>query len=64
MHLKNTNALHFLWRANSQDDIKDYVMLVHVFSKANSPCCANRALQKTRPKNLPMSNKQLKGTFA
>ena len=32
---------------------KDYVMLVHIFGKVDSICCANWVLQKTSPKNLP-----------
>ena len=36
VRLKDTDALRFLWRANPQDDIKDYVMLVHTFGKVDS----------------------------
>ena len=28
-------------------------MLVHMLGKVDSPCCANWALRKTSPKNLP-----------
>ena len=37
VRLKDTDALRFLWRANPQDDIKDYVMLVHIFGEVYSP---------------------------
>ena len=53
VRLKDTDAPRFLWRANPQDDIQDYVMLVFIFGKIDSPCCANWALQKTSPENLP-----------
>ena len=47
VNAKETNDLHFLWTANSQCNIEDYIMLVHVFGKIDSPCCANWALQNT-----------------
>ena len=53
VHLKDTNPLRFLWKANPQDDKKDYVMLLNLFGKVDSSCCVNWALQKTSPKNLP-----------
>ena len=47
VNAKDTNALHFLWRANPQCNIEDYIMLVHVFGKIDSPYCANWALRNT-----------------
>ena len=47
VNAKDTNALRFLWRVNPQCNIEDYIMLVHVFGKVDSPCCANWALRNT-----------------
>ena len=47
----------------SKDDIIDYVMLVHIFGKVESPCCANWALQKTSPKNLPDVKQAIERNF-
>ena len=44
---KDTDALRFSWRADPQCNIEDYIMLVHVFGKVDSPCCANWALRNT-----------------
>ena len=63
VRLKDTDALRFLWRANPQDDIKDYVMLAQIFGKVDSPSCANWLLRKTTLRIYQMSNKQSKGTF-
>ena len=63
MHLKDTDALHFLRRANPQDDIKDYVMLIHIFGKVDSPCCENWALRKKSPKNLPDVKQAIERNF-
>ena len=51
-HLVLTNqddqqALRFLWRDNPNQAFEDYAMMVHVFGKANSPCCANWVLKRT-----------------
>ena len=51
MCLKDIYALRFLWRANPQDDINNYVMLIHIFDKVDSPCCTKWALQKASPKD-------------
>ena len=63
VRLKDTDALRFLWRANPQDDIKDYVVLVHIFGEVDSPCCANWALRKTKPKNLPDAKQVIERDF-
>ena len=47
VNAKDTDALCFLWRSNTQCNIEDYIMLVHVFRKVDSPCCANWTLQNT-----------------
>ena len=47
VNAKDANALHFLWRVNPQFNIEDYIMLVHVFGKIDSPYCANWALRNT-----------------
>ena len=47
VNAKDTNALHFLWRANPQCNMEDYTMLVHVFGKVDSSYCANWALRNT-----------------
>ena len=40
-------ALRFLWRDNPNQAFEDYAMTVHVFGKADSPCCPNWALKRT-----------------
>ena len=40
-------VLRFLWRDNPNQAFEDYAMMVHVFGKADSPCCANWALKCT-----------------
>ena len=47
VNAKDSDALRFLWRVNPQCNIDDYIMLVHVFGKVDSPCCANWALRNT-----------------
>ena len=63
MRLNDTYALRFLWRANLLDDIKDYAIIVHIFDKAYSPCCANWTLRKTSSKNLPDVNQAIDRNF-
>lgn len=53
VRLKDIDVLHFLWKANSQDYTKAYVMLVHIFGNADSSSCVNWVLQKNNPKNVP-----------
>jgi len=43
----DTDSLRFLWRDNLADEISEYQMLVHIFGKADSPCCANYSLKRT-----------------
>ena len=59
---KDTDAFRFLWRANPQCNIKDYIMLVHVFGKIDSRCCANWTLQNTCT-NSELERMQLKEIF-
>ena len=40
-----TIALRFLWRKNPDEVVSDYKMLVYIFGKGDSPCCANWALR-------------------
>ena len=44
----DTDALRFLWWPGS---IKEYKMLVHFCGAKSSPCCANKALNKTAQDN-------------
>ena len=53
VRLKDIDVLHSLWKANSQDYTKAYVMLVHIFGNADSSSCVNWVLQKNNPKNVP-----------
>ena len=41
------DALRFLWHEHMFDPIQDFKMNVHLFRKIDSPCIANRTLQKT-----------------
>ena len=59
----DTNALRFLWRANTESNIEDYIMLVHVFGKVDCPCCDNWALQNTSTDSNLTSKMQLKKNF-
>ena len=43
----DNDALRILWGGGSPNKVaSDYKMLVHVFGKVDSPCCANWALKK------------------
>ena len=42
----DTNTLRFLWRKILNIVGGDYKMLVHIFGKVDSPCCANWTLRK------------------
>ena len=44
MYLVDTDGA--FWRTNLDDDITDYLMLVHLFGKVDSPFCSIWALQK------------------
>ncbi|XP_057308490.1 uncharacterized protein LOC130646338 [Hydractinia symbiolongicarpus] len=41
------DALRFVCRENTSDNIDDFAMQVHLFGKVDSPCCANYALRQT-----------------
>ena len=42
---EDQDSLRFLWRDEPSDPITEYRMLVHLFGKIDSPCCANWALR-------------------
>ena len=42
----DTDALRFLWRKSPDEVFSDCKMLVHIFGKVYSPCCANWALRE------------------
>ena len=42
---EDQDSLRFLWRDEPSDPITEYKMLVHLFGKIDSPCCANWALR-------------------
>ena len=45
---RDTDSLRFLCWSGSIDDLpEDYKMLVHIFGAKSSPCCANKALNRT-----------------
>ena len=49
---RDTDSLRFLWWPGSIDDLpEDYKMLVHIFGAKSSPCCANKALNRTAQDN-------------
>ncbi|XP_057308246.1 uncharacterized protein LOC130646124 [Hydractinia symbiolongicarpus] len=41
------DALRFVCRENTSDNIDDFAMQEHLFGKVDSPCCANYALRQT-----------------
>lgn len=41
------DALRFVWREKTGDNIDDFAMQVHLIDKVDSPCCANYALRQT-----------------
>ena len=43
---RDQDALRFLWREEDTDVISEYQMMVHLFGKKDSPCCANWALKQ------------------
>ena len=47
VNAKDTDAFRVLCRVNPQCNIEDYIMIVHVFGKVDSPCCTNWALRNT-----------------
>ena len=57
----DTDALRFLWWADSIEDLlEDYEMLVYVFGAESSPCYANKALNKTAQDNEDNYPQELK----
>ena len=56
----DTDTLRFLWRECPDEVVSDYKMLVHIFDKVDSPCCANGALRKVPE----MIDKSLKWVLA
>ena len=42
---EDQDAMRFLWREDSSQEISEYKTLVHPFGKKDSPCCANWALK-------------------
>ena len=43
--------------------MESYVLLVHIFCKVDFPCCANWALRKASPKNLPNVKQTIERNF-
>ena len=41
------DSLRFLWRDDPSHPVTEYKMLVHLFGKIDSPCCANWALRSS-----------------
>ena len=54
----DTDALWFLWRESPDEVVSDYKILVHIFSKVDSPCCESWALRKV-PKVVDKSLKRV-----
>ena len=40
------DALCFVWREKTEDELLAYAMLVHYFGKVDSPCIANWSIKK------------------
>ena len=45
----NQDALWFVWRDNTDKEIVDHMMKVHIFGKVDSPCTANWVIKRTGP---------------
>ena len=43
---EDRDSLRFVWRYNKTEQPQDYVMNVHLFGKADSPCIANWCIRK------------------
>ena len=56
---KDQDCLRFLWRTNVSLPIDEYIMLVHLFGKKDSPCCANYVLKKTALDNEMKYNERV-----
>ena len=56
----DNDALRFLWSESRDEVVSDYNKFVYIFSKVDSPCCANWALRKV----LEMVDRALKGVVA
>ena len=40
------DALRFVWRDNTDEEIVDHMMKVHIFGKVDSPCIANWVIKR------------------
>ena len=40
------DALRFVWREKTEDELLDYAMLVHYFGKVDSLCIANWSIKR------------------
>ena len=47
------DALRFIWREKPEDELLDYVLLVHLFGKVDSPCIANWSIKKAADNASP-----------
>ena len=41
------DALRFVWRDNTDEEIVDHMMKVHIFGKVDSPCIGNWVIKRT-----------------
>ena len=41
------DALRFVWRNNTDEEIVDLMMKVHIFGKVDSPCISNWVITRT-----------------
>ena len=60
---EDINALRFVWRENLDDKLLDYVMLVHLFGKVDSPCIANWVIKQAAELASPKGESAIKQNF-
>ena len=47
----DSNTFRFLWRKDTDTEIEDYTMRVHIFGKTNLPGTDNWALKQMAPED-------------
>ena len=57
------DALRFVWREKSEDELLDYAMLVHLFGKLDSLCIANWSIKKAADNASPDAKFAINGNF-
>ena len=56
------DALRFAWRDNTNKEIVDHVMKVHIFGKVDSPCIGNSIIKRTASDQSSQYENEIKET--